>query len=538
MKLKKLILYIFICVNLFLAAYTPVMAQSVPRTFKNPVMAGFNPDPSICRVGDDYYMVTSSFTWYPGIPVYHSKDLVNWELVNHVINRPGMVNMEGLNDNDGTWAATIRYHDGLFYVITTASKSGGNFYCTASDPRGNWSDPVWLKDADGIDPSLFWDKDGRCYYTGNTWSFKGTWPAQCAVWMQELDVKRGHLIGQKKFLTYGYANNARYAEGPHLYYIDGRYMLLMAEGGSGHNHAVTVHHSKSLWGPYVADQVNPVLTHRHLGTTFPFQNIGHADLVQTQNGDWYSVVLGNRVTNGLNTMGRETFLCKVTFENGTPLYNVGYGRVLPVQQRPSLPWTPVKGMPDRENFDGRKLPLGWYTVRIPAESYYTLKGGRLELRLCPQVIDSLTNTAMLIRKLRHLNYTASTALSFKTKKRNEQAGLVLYRTANGYFALLKGSDSLMLLRKRLGVKDTLAIVPYTNDKVELKVEALNAEVQFFFRIKEGTWTRIGGTVSLDAISDNKYNKFNGPGVGIYATSNLKKTDAKAYVEWLEYKGID
>ena len=194
--------------------------QEIPDSINNPILPGFNPDPSICRVNDDYYLVTSSFTWYPGLPIYHSKDLVNWEIIGHAINRPDMIDMNNLNDNDGIWAPTIRYHDGLFYLITTANKSGGNFYVTASDPKGPWSDPVWLKNAIGIDPSLFWDEDGKCYYTGNSWDFKKSWPGQCAVWIQELDLSQKKLVGERKILSYGHANNATFAEGPHIYKIN------------------------------------------------------------------------------------------------------------------------------------------------------------------------------------------------------------------------------------------------------------------------------------------------------------------------------
>lgn len=531
MKKQKLLLLLYTLAVFFI----PAFAQNAPETFHNPVMSGFNPDPSICRAGDDYYMVTSSFTWYPGIPVYHSKDLVNWELVGHALNRPDMVRMEGLNDNDGIWAVTIRYHDGLFYVITTASKSGGNFYCTAKDPAGPWSDPVWLKDAEGIDPSLFWDTDNRCYYTGNTWNFKGSWPAQCAVWLQELDLKQQKLVGQKKFLAYGHANNAMYAEGPHLYKIDGKYMLLMAEGGSGHNHAVTAFHSKSLWGPYVADQINPVLTHRHLGQDYPIQNIGHADLVQTPAG-WYSVCLGNRVAEGLRPLGRETFLCQVDFENDTPIYNVGQGRVLEVQKRPNLPWTPVSLMVDKEEFETKDLPLGWYFVRIPRKTFYRLSGGRLEMTLQPQSIDSLTNAAMIVRKLKDLDCTATTALTFTTARDNEKAGLVLYRSANGYFTLMKGRNSLTLERKLMGKKETIATVSYMAKKVLLKVKVEGAKVRFFFAENNGEWKPIGNELSMDAVADNKFNKFNGTGVGMYATSNQKKSTNKVYYDWFEYKG--
>ena len=214
-----------------------------------------------------------------------------------------------MTDNGGIWASTLRYHNGTFYLITTAHGCGGNFYMTTKNPAGPWSDPVWLKDAPSIDPSLFFDEDGRCYYTGNRWDFKSAWPAQCAVWMQELDLQKRCLVGERKTLAYGHAANAKYAEGPHLYKIEDHYLLLMAEGGSDYNHAVTALTAKSLWGPYVPCTVNPVLTHRHLGKDYPVQSLGHADLVQTPTGDWYAVFLGKRIVEGgLVPLGRETYL--------------------------------------------------------------------------------------------------------------------------------------------------------------------------------------------------------------------------------------
>ena len=513
-------------------------AQEPSLTFRNPILAGFNPDPSICRVGEDYYMVTSSFTWYPGIPVYHSKDLVNWELIGHALDRPGMVDMEGLNDNDGIWATTIRYHEGTYYLITTASKAGGNFYLTAKDPRGPWSDPVWLKETTGIDPSLFWDDDGRCYYVGNAWDFKKSWPAQCAVWMQELDLQKRQLVGERKILTYGHANNATYAEGPHLYKIEGKYLLLMAEGGSSYHHAVTAHHSKTLWGPYVADKVNPVLTHRHLGRDYPIQNLGHADLVQTQSGEWYAVALGIRNVDGHNPLARETFLAKVKLEDGTPLFNPGYGIMRSEQERPSLPWTPYRQPSPTDEFMGDQLDARWHTVRIPSAPFQALRNGKLELSLQPTVIDSLSCAAMLIQRIRHHRFVATTSLEFKTRKENEQAGLVVYRTANGYYTLMKGKDSITLARKHLGQKTVVAQCPYADDRVCLKVEAAGMKLTFSYGPTPEEMTAIGGTQSQDALSDNKMNKFNGPGVGVYATSSGKPSKKVASYEYFRYDAVD
>lgn len=513
-----------------------LLAQAVPANFINPILPGFHPDPSICRVEDDYYLVTSSFTWFPGIPIYHSKDLVNWELIGHGITRPDMINMKGLNDNDGIWAVTIRYHNGIFYLITTASKSGGNFYITATNPRGPWSDPVWLKDAPGIDPSLFWDDDGRCYYTGNRWDFEKSWDSQCAVWMQELDLSNGKLIGKPKILTYGHANNATYAEGPHIYKIDGRYMLLMAEGGSGYHHAVTVHHSDSLWGPYIADKTNPVLTHRNLGKNYPIQHVGHADLVQTPNGEWYSVVLGIRNIGGYNPLARETFLCQVAFEDGTPLYNPGHGMVLAEQARPNLPWTPVRQEPARDNFEEENLSSRWYFVRIPQKKFYNLSKDHLTLFLQPEVVDSLVSAAMIIQKIKHHHFTATTKLTFDTEKDNEQAGLIIYRTANSFYSLMKDKSSIVLSKKNLGKKELIERIPYSGQVVFLQVEANGLDVNFSFGKTADKLKAIGGTQSMIVISDNKFNKFNGPGIGMYATSNGKQSNNKAMYDWFEYIG--
>lgn len=512
--------------------------QETRLMFQNPILPGFNPDPSICRVGDDYYMVTSSFTWYPGIPVYHSKDLVNWEIIGHAIDRPGMIDMRHLNDNDGIWAVTMRYYNGTYYLITTASKSGGNFYITAKDPRGPWSDPVWLKDATGIDPSLFWDDDGKCYYIGNSWNFKKSWPSQCAVWMQELDLEKKRLVGERRILTYGHANNATYAEGPHLYKIAGRYMLLMAEGGAGYYHAVTVHHSNALWGPYVADKVNPVLTHRHLGRNYPIQNLGHADLVQTSKGEWYAVALGVRNIGEYNPLARETFLAKVEFEDGTPIFNPGYGIMRAEQERPLLPWTPVKPVSATDGFSRERLDARWHCIRVPAQEFHSLKDGRLEVLLLPEVIDSLTCSAMLIQRIRHHQFMATTLLEFRTNKNNEYAGLVLYRTANGYYTLMKGKDNITLTKKHLGKKEVVCRLPYAWRQVYMKVEADGMKATFSFGKTPETMTVIGGIQSLEAISDNCFNKFNGPGIGVYATANGKLSNKVALYDFFSYKGID
>jgi xylan 1,4-beta-xylosidase len=523
-----------ILIILFLIGHIS-QGQTDPSTFQNPILPGFNPDPSICRVGDDYYLVTSSFVWFPGIPVYHSKDLVNWELIGHGINRPDQLNFDGLKDEKGIWAVTIRYHNGLFYLITTCSDCGGNFYITAEDPKGSWSDPVWLKDAPGIDPSLFWNDDGKCYYIGNTWSFKSSWPSQVAIWLQELDLKRNEFIGERNILTYGHANNAAYAEGPHVYKIDTKYLLLASEGGTNTFHAITAHHSDSLKGPFVADKINPVLSHRQLGSDYPIQAVGHADLVQTQNGEWWSVVLGKRIVNNQISLTRETFLCPVKFENGTPIFNPGFGKILTEQPRPNLPWTPVKTDPLRDNFDMDCLALKWHFVRNPPDNFYQFSNDQLILNLRPEVADSMVNSAMIIQRLINPEFSTTTKMTFKTTKTNEQAGIIIYRSNFNYYALLKENSAMVLIKNSRGKKEVIARIPYDLPFVFMKVDGNNLTAQFSFGDSPDRMSNIGDRQSLTLIAEGNGNRFNGPGIGMYATSNGSPTKNKAFYDWFDYK---
>lgn len=523
-----------ILVLIFISAIN-LSAQNAPETFQNPILSGYHPDPSVCRVGDDYYLINSTFIWYPGIPIYHSKDLVNWELIGYGIHRPGQLDFEGLPDRQGVYAATIRYHEGKFYIVNTCVGCGGNFYITADDPKGPWSDPVWLEDAPGIDPSLMWDDDEKCYYTGHM-GIHEKYQGECAVWTQELDLEQGKLVGERAIHTQGHANNASYTEGPHMYKINGKYLLMVSEGGTGPYHSLTVHHSDSLFGKYTADMINPVITHRHLGKDYPVQAIGHGDLVQTQNGEWWCVTLGKRLVDGQVTLARETFLAKVDFEGQTPIFNKGEGKMLDVQKRPDLPWTLIPPVPERDHFDADELGLVWNFIRVPKQKFYELKDGGLVMNLLPEVADSLKNSAMIIRRIEHHSFEASTRMKFKSKKTNEQAGLIIYRTNENYYQLLKNKSEITLVKSFKGEKELVAQMPYDGTEVVLKAVGNNLDVQFSFGESANKMNKIGDVQDLTVIADGNGNQFNGPGIGMYATSNGEKTKSKATFDWFEYKG--
>lgn len=517
------------------------VGKNIPSTFKNPIISGFHPDPSICRVGEDYYLVNSSFEWYPGLPIYHSKDLVNWELVGYGIHRPNQVELpEGLGDSRGVYAPTIRYYNGLFYIINTCVQCEGNFYITAENPSGPWSDPVWLHSR-GIDPDLFWDVDGKCYYTGHA-NITGVndWPQKNGAWMQELDLNNKKLVGPQKQLTHGHAKNARWTEGPHIYKIDGKYMLLVAEGGTGFHHSITVHHSDSIWGPYIPNHSNPVLTHRHLGNDYPVHSVGHGDLIQTQKGDWWFVGLGKRKIDGQTLLARETFLTPVEFQvqEGiqTPVFNPGIGQLSVEQKRPDLPWSPVNVVPVRDEFASSKLALQWNFLRTPYTDWYKLEKGSLVIKARPNVIDSLTNPSFIAQRIEHYYWEAATKVNFSSKNHNEQAGLVIYRRSTNHYQLLKEENEVVLIKTLKGKKSEIARVKYVGKEVIFKVKAETVNVQFYFGDSLDNLLPIGEVQDLGLISDEQSGGFNGPYIGMYVTSNNQKSKASAAFDWFEYSG--
>lgn len=527
---------------LLLLAPLGLLAQQAPETFVNPILPGYHPDPSVCRVGGDYYLVNSTFEWYPGIPVYHSRDLVNWELIGHGIHRPLQVEFpEGLGDSRGVYAATIRHHGGTFYIINTCVNCRGNFYITASDPAGPWSDPIWL-DTPGIDPSLFWDDDGRSYYVGHA-NISGTsdWPNKNGAWIQEIDLEKGELTGDRIQLTHGHAANARWTEGPHIFKIDGKYLLLVAEGGTGFHHAVTVHESDRLFGPYVPNHTNPVLTHRHLGYDYPVHSVGHADLVQTQNGEWWSVMLGKRKTGGYTQLARETFMARVEFEDQegmlTPVYNRGAGRLLEEQERPDLPWTPVPSLPVRDEFEAGELGLEWNFLRTPYTRWYDLEKGTLLIELRPEVADSLVNPSLIAKRIEHHAFRAALRMDFSAKKDKEQAGLILYRNSGNHYQLLKGKGELLLVRSLKGKKEVIAKVPWQKAEVVLQAEAHGPDLQFSYGADAGDVKPLGPVLEINVLSDELSGGFNGPYVGMIATSNGEKSKSRAGFHWFEYEAV-
>ncbi|MDQ0772310.1 xylan 1,4-beta-xylosidase [Streptomyces aurantiacus] len=316
--------------------------------FDNPVIPGFSPDPSICRVGDDYYLATSSFEYVPGVPLWHSRDLVHWRLIGHALDRPSQLALpDTAAASTGVYAPTLRHHDGLFWLITTVVAGAGNILVTAEDPAGPWSDPVPVG-IPGIDPDLAWEEDGTCWCVFSADGIHGV----------RIDPKSGEPLGEPVPMWSG--SGLQYPEGPHLYRIGDWWYLLLSEGGTERGHALSVARARALPGPFEPHPANPVLSHRSTG--HPVQNTGHGDLVRAHDGSWWMVLLGTRPrgdTPMYHGMGRETFLAPVRWEDEWPLP----GPLEPRAQTPALAPHPWPREPDRDDFDSPALAPRWVTLR-------------------------------------------------------------------------------------------------------------------------------------------------------------------------------
>ncbi len=499
-------------------------------TAVNPIIPGFYPDPSICVVGYDYYQVNSSFSYYPGIPIMHSKDLIHWEQIGNVLDRPSQVPLEGGRHSQGIFAPAIRYHEGVFYVICTNETSGGNFIVTAKDPAGPWSEPSYLEGADGIDPTIFFDDDEKAYYIGTHPIVDGReYDGECHIWIQELDLNNMRLTGESKDVWRGAMRFVHWPEGPHLYKKDGYYYMMLAEGGTDRNHSVTMCRSRSIWGPYENHFCNPILTHRHLGKEYPVQCVGHGDLVETLSGDWYMVMLGMRPLDGYTTLGRETFLARVVWENGWPVVNPGVGR-LTEEVEVSLPeWKPAKSVAEDQRiyYFGEMEKLGYEFVyhRNPDQTRYQLCPGKgLQLQYGSSPLTENTSPTYVGIRQQHHCFRADATVYTDSILQGQETGIVLLQS-NAYYlrtALTKREDDTLALgvylcqdlEEKLLAQKVLTGVP-EEIILSLEVDGLTAGVK---AVCGRTETDVAQGIDIHSLSTETAGGFVGCTVGMYAFS--------------------
>jgi alpha-N-arabinofuranosidase len=516
------------------AAESPLPAGA----YRNPVLPGFHPDPSVVRVGSDYYLVTSSFAYFPGVPIFHSRDLVSWRPIGHVLARPSQLDLDGLQVSEGIFAPTLRFHHGTFYMITTrvGGEGGGNFYVTATDPAGPWSDPVWLREIDGIDPSLFFDDDDRAYvvHNGPPPGGRAKHDGHRAIYLREVDLAAGRVVGESTLLVDGGVDLAAkpvWIEAPHVLKKDGWYVLVCAEGGTGDQHSEVVFRSRSLRGPYVPWDRNPILTQRTLDPARPdpVTSTGHADLVETPEGAWWAVFLGCRpYAAGFYNTGRETFLLPVEWTDGWPAV---LAPGLPVPSTAPAPLRATKDAPAggnfswRDDFDRTGLDPAWNFLRTPREPWLAVgAAGTATLAFRPVGLWERGNPSFLARRQQHAHFTASTELQVPVSA-GRAAGLAAFQDETHHFFLgvRRAAGAVFVFLERVATKDKGARPEVVSirriagaSRLDLKVEGDGGRYAFFFATAPGAWIRIGGEQDGTVLSTAAAGGFVGAYVGLHA----------------------
>lgn len=507
--------------------YRPIgIAEPAAGDFANPVLPGFYPDPSIVAVGDDYYLVNSTFSWFPGLPVFHSRDLVGWTQVGNAIDRPGMIDLSGLGTARGLFAPAIEYHDGLYWIVNTCIDCRGNFVITAKSPEGPWSDPVWLEFG-GIDPSLVFGDDGRAWIVYNDAPpGEPLYEGHRAIWLQRFDPVGRKMLAERHLLVNGGVNLAAkpvWAEGPHIYKIGDYFYLMAAEGGTADQHSETIYRSRTVEGPYEPGPRNPILTQRDLPTDRPerVEATGHADMVQLPDGKWWGVFLATRPFAGQSTLlGRETFLLPVEWIDGWPRFLAPGKAVSLTVKRPTLPVSSQTPRAYREEFS---VPLGiqWLSLRTPGTVQrwaVDQRAGQLVLAPGDRAASS-GSPAFVGRRL--TDPAAEITTQVIGDDQGNFAGLLAFMDENHFLACGREDGAIVArLRKAAdepeqGVEVGRVADAGSND-VELRLNIDGGIATCAARARKGVWRQVGGPINVEPLSSIHAELFTGLVVGLYA----------------------
>lgn len=550
---------------------------------RNPIIPGFYPDPSICRVGEDFYMVCSSFEVYPGIPIFHSRDLANWEQIGHAMTMENGFHVDPNTYAGGVMAPTIRYHQGTYYIINCNFADEGNFIVTAKDPAGPWSAPHWLSDVPGIDASFFFDEDGKCYIMGTGNVVKrpdGT--AERGIWAAEYDIESFRLKGEPVAIWDSALRGAGSPEAPHIYKIGEYYYLMIAEGGTEHYHAVTIARSKTVLGWYEGNPANPVMTHRQFGFDYPIGNVGHADFVDTPKGNWYAVMLASRTIEGIHkNLGRETYICPVLWERDWPVFSPRTGKIeweYPADE--SLPWTEYPKETERDEFAQDELAPYWVFWGTPYDDFWHISDSCLHLKCLPHAMAEDIKgfgypkkvgdcVSFLGRRQRQINFNVSLCMKFMPRGA-EAAGFAVMQASNHQIRVeraVAGEESLrpdtvwqceqqpagtQVLRLVLSTSHfdmppylpdftsktyttVLAEVPWDKESVVIRLRAVGERYVFSYGENEVRELPLGGEVDGKLINPEKVGGMVGTLLGMFATSNRTESENQAAFDWFWYE---
>ncbi len=520
---------------------------------QNPILRGFHPDPSIVRVGDDYYIATSTFEWFPGIQIHHSRDLKHWRLLTHVLTRTSQLNMEGNPDSCGVWAPCLSYDNGFYYLIFTdvksrlgAFKDTHNYLVTAENIEGPWSEPVFLNSS-GFDPSLYHDDNGRKWLVNMLWDHRADRNNFAGIVLQEFSMELMRLIGERKTIFQG--TDLKGTEGPHIYKRNGYFYLMTAEGGTWFSHAVTMARSKTIEGPYEVHPANPILTSAGRDE-LPLQKAGHGCLVETQNGEWAMVhLVGRPVKDVRCILGRETAIQRMEWTADEWLRVEGGGSAPHSEIREfQLPEHPFPPDPEVDHFDIDELGIRWNTLRLPPDSSWISlaeRPGFLRLR-GRESLSSTHRQSLIARRQEAVCCEAETELEFEPEHFQQMAGLILYYDTKDYVYLRISRDEklgkcLGLVRSHQGNWEEYQDAEVSIEgagRCKLKV-VINAEhACFHYAVDGGEWRQIGPVLEILHLTDETteaygFIRFTGNFIGL-CTQDLSGMRRHADFDYFRY----
>lgn len=546
----------FLAVLFSILALNFSFAQTI--TITNPILTGFYPDPSIVKVGADYYSVHSTFSYFPGLPIMHSRDLKNWKQIGNVISRPSQMDFMGERMSRGLFAPAITYYKGIYYVTCTDIDHDGNFVVTATNPAGPWSHPIKMSQVRGIDPSIYFDEaTDKAYvvYNSDAPDNKPLYPGHRTVRMFEFDYKNLKTIGEQKQLINGGVDITKkpvWIEGPHILKRNDWYVLYCAEGGTSVNHSQVALRSKDIWGPYVPYEGNPVLTQRGLPADRPnpITSAGHAQFIEGPDGNWYSIFLAVRPYEGdyYNT-GREMFIAPLTWVNDWPMIEHGE-KVIEYKYKTNIKEVKQKGaLPQNGNFSytmkfGKGLDLSLMHLRtVDSSSFKTSKNG-LSLKLKSETISELGNPSFVGKRQQHLTSWAETELNFSPKSEKEKAGLVIYQDESHYYFLaksIKDGKTQVELYKSVHRKKEVELIntlPVGNGKLVLRIATRGDKCDFAISENGKEFKFLAENQDGKHLSTKVSGGFVGCVYAMYATSNGEKSSNLATFKYLKYSGND
>ncbi|WP_077622571.1 glycoside hydrolase family 43 protein [Sediminibacillus massiliensis] len=521
------------------------------KKITNPILPGYHPDPSILRVGDDYYIATSTFEWFPGVQIHHSKDMINWRLLTYPLTRSSQLNMIGNIDSGGVWAPALSYSekDGLFYLIFTdvksrtgAFKDTHNYLVTAQNIEGPWSEPVYLNSS-GFDPSLYHEEDGTKWLVNMIWDFRKGTNSFAGIALQQYSPEEKKLVGPIRNIFKG--SNIGLTEAPHLYKRNGYYYLLTAEGGTWYTHAVTVARSTSLFGPYEIDPANPILTSNQEDLS-ELQKAGHGSLVETQTGEWYMAHLcGRPVVDKKCILGRETALQKCYWTDDDWLRVEGGPHPQTEVEAPNLEEHPFDPENNYDDFSEDTLKKYWNSLRRPfTEDWVSLTERPGYLRLTGgESMQSTHYQSLLARRLENFHADIETEVEISPDHFQQMAGLIVYYDTDDYVYLRvthheELGKCLGIIESKYGKYDELLDndIPLNASSVKLKATIDNQWLQFFYTEFENEWKEIGGKIDIGHLSDDDadYIRFTGTFVGV-CSQDLSGQKKPSFFRYFHYK---